>query len=203
MSNAPVATPRRTTRSAGLPACRLACWGAGRPRGAGFASGGGHGYSDPPLSARAAATSTRSSTDRASDYGSEGWEFESLRVRQQNPLVTAASGLRPTGSAGPPGRLTATPSRAVTKCSVHRVSGHPQCCRHHVRVEVGRDCLLSVAQHVYHHLGGDALDQQHSGSRETNRWERLVAGRWRAATAAAWKASDKGRIRGRSALACP
>jgi hypothetical protein len=31
---------------------------------------------------RAAATSTRSSTDRASDYGSEGWEFESLRVRQ-------------------------------------------------------------------------------------------------------------------------
>ncbi len=27
------------------------------------------------------ATGTRGSTDRASDYGSEGWGFESLRVR--------------------------------------------------------------------------------------------------------------------------
>jgi hypothetical protein len=26
-------------------------------------------------------TGARSSTDRASDYGSEGWEFESLRAR--------------------------------------------------------------------------------------------------------------------------
>ncbi len=30
----------------------------------------------------AASTGTRGSTDRASDYGSEGWGFESLRVRK-------------------------------------------------------------------------------------------------------------------------
>ena len=32
-------------------------------------------------------TGTRSSTDRASDYGSEGWEFESLRVRSTSSSV--------------------------------------------------------------------------------------------------------------------
>ena len=35
-------------------------------------------------------TGTRSSTDRASDYGSEGWEFESLRVRIKSSGRTAA-----------------------------------------------------------------------------------------------------------------
>src|ERR1700757_1597642 len=33
--------------------------------------------------ARQLKTGARSSTDRASDYGSEGWEFESLRARSQ------------------------------------------------------------------------------------------------------------------------
>src|ERR1700760_3292198 len=31
-------------------------------------------------------TSARSSTDTASDYGSEGWGFESLRARQMYPV---------------------------------------------------------------------------------------------------------------------
>ena len=31
----------------------------------------------------------RSSTDRASDYGSEGWGFESLRARRQRPVPIA------------------------------------------------------------------------------------------------------------------
>ena len=39
----------------------------------------------------AGTTSTRSSTDRASDYGSEGWEFESLRVRQYDHLASISS----------------------------------------------------------------------------------------------------------------
>ena len=49
-----------------------------------------------PLPVVMTATGTRSSTDRASDYGSEGWEFESLRVRQQNPHDS------PPGDAGSP-----------------------------------------------------------------------------------------------------
>src|SRR6185369_2232250 len=36
-------------------------------------------------------TCARSSTDRASDYGSEGWEFESLRARHQKHLLPALS----------------------------------------------------------------------------------------------------------------
>ncbi len=42
-----------------------------------------HGRSRQPLyllGAASAVSSARSSTDRASDYGSEGWEFESLRA---------------------------------------------------------------------------------------------------------------------------
>jgi hypothetical protein len=39
------------------------------------------GGSNPLASAIQLNTSARSSTDRASDYGSEGWEFESLRAR--------------------------------------------------------------------------------------------------------------------------
>lgn len=38
-------------------------------------------------------TSARSSTDRASDYGSEGWEFESLRARSAQRLFSASGGL--------------------------------------------------------------------------------------------------------------
>ena len=39
-------------------------------------------------------TSARSSTDRASDYGSEGWGFESLRARPgQRPLTASGRGL--------------------------------------------------------------------------------------------------------------
>src|SRR4029450_12068345 len=37
---------------------------------------------------------TRGSTDRASDYGSEGWGFESLRVRQYSPLSWRISSTR-------------------------------------------------------------------------------------------------------------
>ena len=40
------------------------------------------------------ATGTRSSTDRASDYGSEGWEFESLRVRSKRPRQSKACSQR-------------------------------------------------------------------------------------------------------------
>src|SRR6478736_4292919 len=36
-------------------------------------------------------TCARSSTDRASDYGSEGWGFESLRARHQKHLLPALS----------------------------------------------------------------------------------------------------------------
>src|SRR6185312_8856767 len=39
------------------------------------------GGSNPLASATQLNTSARSSTDRASDYGSEGWGFESLRAR--------------------------------------------------------------------------------------------------------------------------
>src|SRR5215207_1162347 len=39
-------------------------------------------------------TCTRGSTDRASDYGSEGWEFESPRVRER-PLTSTNAGWRP------------------------------------------------------------------------------------------------------------
>ena len=55
-------------------------------------------------------SSARSSTDRASDYGSEGWGFESLRARQG---VTHVSGhrndLAPYGSLRCP--QWSTPSR--------------------------------------------------------------------------------------------
>jgi hypothetical protein len=45
----------------------------------GFESRSLRGRSDPMLADNR--TGARSSTDRASDYGSEGWEFESLRAR--------------------------------------------------------------------------------------------------------------------------
>src|SRR6202051_4905059 len=41
------------------------------------------GGSNPLASATQLKTSARSSTDRASDYGSEGWGFESLRARPE------------------------------------------------------------------------------------------------------------------------
>src|SRR3984885_3349893 len=45
-----------------------------------------------PHGTRQLNTGARSSTDRASDYGSEGWGFESLRARQESePLQLARS----------------------------------------------------------------------------------------------------------------
>ncbi len=44
-----------------------------------------------PLAVPTSGAGTRSSTDRASDYGSEGWEFESLRVRQQNESLISGN----------------------------------------------------------------------------------------------------------------
>jgi hypothetical protein len=38
-------------------------------------------------------SSARGSTDRASDYGSEGWGFESLRARNTSPSQTSGWGL--------------------------------------------------------------------------------------------------------------
>ena len=54
------------------------------------------GGSNPLASATQLKTSARSSTDRASDYGSEGWGFESLRARSynSNPFTRALSGRR-------------------------------------------------------------------------------------------------------------
>jgi hypothetical protein len=72
-------------RLAWAPSDRYQCWSAPlrvRPEARDFGVGALVRY---PRPVPAAGTSTRSSTDRASDYGSEGWEFESLRVRQQNP----------------------------------------------------------------------------------------------------------------------
>ena len=47
------------------------------------------------VSAWPSRASARSSTDRASDYGSEGWEFESLRARRVCVQVTALAGRQP------------------------------------------------------------------------------------------------------------
>ncbi len=40
-------------------------------------------------------TCARSSTDRASDYGSEGWGFESLRARSSAPRLSELNGATP------------------------------------------------------------------------------------------------------------
>src|SRR3954452_25251081 len=50
----------------------------------GFESPSLRGRSHPMLADNR--TSARSSMDRASDYGSEGWEFESLRARHGNTV---------------------------------------------------------------------------------------------------------------------
>jgi hypothetical protein len=54
-------------------------------------------------------TSARSSTDRASDYGSEGWGFESLRARQvrhyggQDDLLSGRVSQQKSTAVAPPG----------------------------------------------------------------------------------------------------
>src|SRR5882672_6616739 len=50
-----------------------------------------------PVNSPTNRTCARSSTDRASDYGSEGWGFESLRARTPETATTSALGLRRRG----------------------------------------------------------------------------------------------------------
>ena len=65
-------------------------------------------------------TSARSSTDRASDYGSEGWGFESLRARPgQRPLTRSGRGLSatPGSHAGSHVRMSAAEQRLAHRLS--------------------------------------------------------------------------------------
>ncbi len=49
-------------------------------------------FAPPPLRASTGGASARSSTDRASVFGTEGWEFESLRARQPSAPTASQCG---------------------------------------------------------------------------------------------------------------
>ena len=69
----------------------------------------------------------RSSTDRASDYGSEGWGFESLRARQPGQRPVASCG----GAFSPPEACLVQASARVAPppgdIRVQRGADHPRC----------------------------------------------------------------------------
>jgi hypothetical protein len=59
----------------------------------------------------------RSSTDRASDYGSEGWGFESLRARQVKGLYPRGLGSLANGLANTGHQLASTARANMTAAS--------------------------------------------------------------------------------------
>src|SRR5271167_1519174 len=58
------------------------------------------GRSGSPHSTRQLNIGARSSTDRASDYGSEGWGFESLRARPQKCRLSCTYANQPPSTQG-------------------------------------------------------------------------------------------------------
>ncbi len=101
--------------------------------------------------------SSRSSTDRASDYGSEGWGFESLRLRPgQSPLAITRGGFLLTGL------LTATVLRGLDLLGEDVRRLH-ELFVDHVGVDPERDGRVGMAE-----AGRDDMDR-HSGQEECPR----------------------------------
>src|SRR5579859_44594 len=86
-------------------------------------------------------TCARSSTDRASDYGSEGWGFESLRARPgQSPFPS------PEGARLLTRLLTARPLAGSRYCAGEDVGGLGELVADDVGVHAQRDRGVRVAE---------------------------------------------------------
>jgi hypothetical protein len=99
---------------------------------------------------RLADASARSSTDRASDYGSEGWGFESLRARPgQRPFRVVPSAPSP----GVGANLGAIRNRGATGQSpAHGLGGCPPVALDQVAIHVLGDRDTGMAQHLGDHM---------------------------------------------------